>query len=389
MPVLLIQFGGFMKLLHAIFILFVLLLCANANADTNSKTIMRYMGIYYLNLSAADIGRGIGGTSYYGDNSPGSFVNNPAKLSLLKGSYGSYLFSSDLDPKLKSYNLTTGFKNIGIMYSKSKNTTRFAVTTEDEFEWTGNTAECSFENKQVSLGVNFIGILDDFKITSPLSRHFVLASGFSYRNCTESIGEYDCDFNALDYSIQTMARDLLISGTDNIKLDLAFSYSAQNYNKTKASYKIDNDSDGFIDEDPYDLIDNDEDGHIDEDRKEAAFPMFYEQIRSYSACLKKALPDNYSPLPWHVSTNQFSFMLTHDIRNRVKSLGLEIGLYDFFYLRYGQIDLKHNSFLKNDRTWGIGINDNIYNKINIFYNTAYFDYNGSFCVHEFGVGYKF
>ena len=76
--------------------------------------------------------------------------------------------------------------------------------------------------------------------------------------------------------------------------ELLFSSKGSNYDGKERLY-LDNDADGYFDEDPFDLIDNDGDGWIDEDRPElyfnvsGSYKLYYLEI----PILLKASPFNF------------------------------------------------------------------------------------------------
>lgn len=125
------------------------------------------------------------------------------------------------------------------------------VTTEDEFDWTGE----YFTSYDLAAGVTYANAFTD-----------KFNFGVSAKYITEKIEEY---------SVSTMSVDLgstYNTGWNNLTIGM----SLRNFGPD-IKYEVDWDEDGSLDEDPYDLFDNDGDGLIDEDREEMAFkiPMNY------------------------------------------------------------------------------------------------------------------
>ena len=121
------------------------------------------------------------------------------------------------------------------------------VTTDDEFGPNGEQFTCS----DFMAGISYAAKLTD-----------KFSFGITGKYLRENLDEYDINGWSIDLGslYNTGWRDLTIG------------MSLRNFGP-EMKYTLDNDNDGLIDEDPFDLIDNDGDGLIDEDREELSFPL--------------------------------------------------------------------------------------------------------------------
>ncbi|HEX38146.1 MAG TPA: PorV/PorQ family protein [Candidatus Cloacimonetes bacterium] len=121
------------------------------------------------------------------------------------------------------------------------------VTTDDEFGPNGEQFTCS-------------DMMASLSYASKLTDKFSV--GLSFKYLRENLDEYDVNGWSIDLGslYNTGWRDLTIG------------MSLRDFGP-EMKYTLDNDLDGLIDEDPFDLLDNDGDGLIDEDREELSFPL--------------------------------------------------------------------------------------------------------------------
>ncbi|MEA1971915.1 MAG: PorV/PorQ family protein [Candidatus Cloacimonadota bacterium] len=130
--------------------------------------------------------------------------------------------------------------------------------------------------------------------------------------------------NLYEYSDNGFSVDLG-SKYNTLWKNLTIGMSLRNFG-SDFKFEVDNDNDGSVDEDPFDLLDNDNDGLIDEDREELAFgiPM------SFSLGLSADIIDNEN------SKLIGSFQIDNFVdRKEVYSLGFEYNISNF-YLRTGK-----------------------------------------------------
>jgi len=121
------------------------------------------------------------------------------------------------------------------------------VTTADEFGPNGEQFTCS----DMMAGLSYAAMLTDkFSI------------GLSFKYLRENLDEYDVNGWSVDLG------SLYNTGWKNFTIGM----SLRNFGP-EMKYTLDNDKDGLIDEDPYDLLDNDADGLVDEDREELSFAL--------------------------------------------------------------------------------------------------------------------
>ncbi|MCD4827807.1 MAG: PorV/PorQ family protein [Candidatus Cloacimonetes bacterium] len=119
------------------------------------------------------------------------------------------------------------------------------VRTADHYEGTGELFTCS----DICIGLTYSQAFTD-----------KFSFGITGKYLRENLSEYDVNGFAFDVG------SLYNTGWNNLTIGMAL----RNFGPD-LKYEIDNDGDGQIDEDPFDLLDNDGDGLIDEDREE--FPL--------------------------------------------------------------------------------------------------------------------
>jgi len=121
------------------------------------------------------------------------------------------------------------------------------VTTDDGFKPNGEQFTCS----DMMAGLSYATMLTD-----------KFSLGLSFKYLRQNLDEYDVNGWGIDLGT------LYNTGWK----DLTIGMSLRNFGP-ELKYTLDNDGDGLIDEDPYDLLDNDGDGLIDEDREELSFVL--------------------------------------------------------------------------------------------------------------------
>lgn len=207
------------------------------------------VGLQFLKLGvdARAIGMGQAYTPYVKGAS--SSYWNPAGLAFTKGPelFLNHLrYVADINYDYVTYAMPVGFGTIafsgGFLYMDYMD-----VTDEDHFGPTGEEFTCS----DLVAGLSYATSLTD-----------KFAIGVTGKYIREDLDKYDLNTWAVDIGTQynTGWRDLTIG------------MALRNFGKD-VKYEVDNDGDGKIDEDPYDLLDNDGDGLIDEDREELEFPI--------------------------------------------------------------------------------------------------------------------
>lgn len=145
---------------------------------------------------------------------------------------------------------TTGVTTFAL-YGSVLHMDKMEVTDEDTFEHTGE----YFTNSSVALGGN---------VAQQFTDKFSAGIGLKYLR--ENLYEYDVNTYAFDLG------SMYNTGWQNVKIGMAL----KNFGPD-IRYRVDNDGDGLIDEDPFDLLDNDGDGLIDEDgpELEVKIPMHF------------------------------------------------------------------------------------------------------------------
>ena len=125
------------------------------------------------------------------------------------------------------------------------------VTDEDTFDHTGE----YFTNSSIALGASF-----GQQFTNKFS------AGLGVKYLRENLYEFSASSYALDLG------SMYNTGWKNVKIGMAL----KNFGPD-IKFRVDNDGDGSIDEDPFDLFDNDGDGIIDEDgpELESKIPMHF------------------------------------------------------------------------------------------------------------------
>ncbi len=122
------------------------------------------------------------------------------------------------------------------------------VYTEDSFE--EPTGE-QFTNSDLAIGLTYANEYTD-----------KFSFGFTTKYLREDLDEYSVNGVSVDIG------SLYNTGWRNLTIGMSLRNFGQDL-----KYELDNDNDGDLDEDPFDLLDNDGDGLIDEDREEVPFKL--------------------------------------------------------------------------------------------------------------------
>ncbi len=224
-------------------------LCLSAKPFGKVGTV----GMQFLKLGvdARAIGMGEAYTAVSDDIS--SVYWNPAGLA---PSFQNQVFFShtnwpaDIMHEFVAATYTTGVSTFAL-YGSVLHMDKMEVTEEDPFGHTGE----YFTNSSVALGVNYAQQFTD-----------KFSAGVGIKYLRENLYEYDVNTYAFDLG------SMYNTGWQNVKIGMAL----KNFGPD-IRYRVDNDGDGLIDEDPFDLFDNDGDGLIDEDgpELEVKIPMHF------------------------------------------------------------------------------------------------------------------
>lgn len=137
----------------------------------------------------------------------------------------------------------------------------------------------SFAFKGALLHMNWMDVWEEDNLLEPTGEKFTnsdLALGLTYSNAFTDKFSFGFSANYLresldEYSVNGFSADLgslYNTGWKNVTIGMAMRNFGPNL-----KYELDNDGDGELDEDPFDLLDNDGDGLIDEDKEEVGFKI--------------------------------------------------------------------------------------------------------------------
>lgn len=228
-------------------ILILSLLHVSVFAAVFAKTGTASLQFLKLGVDARAIGMGEAYTAVTDDIS--SVYWNPAGLAL---KYETQVFFSHTNWVAETYHeyfAVSKETNYGFLALSASifHTPDMDVTSEDVFGPTGET----FSYSDMAYGLTYANAFTD-------RFSFGITGKFLHENIAEeSISSFSFDIGTL---YNTRYR--------NIKIGMAL----RNYGPG-VRYKVDNDNDGSVDEDPFDLFDNDGDGLIDEDGPETEFQI--------------------------------------------------------------------------------------------------------------------
>ena len=354
------------------------------SAENSSREIFAESSIhnFLTNYSARNVAMGfISGTSnVWGEEVADQ--GNPALLGYLKGFSYRFSFSTNKYIRISDSSLSFGFKGLGFSLPTPSDNWKFgfvqhstALSYEEEpFGPTGEEFEYFDLSQKFSFGLNLYETLTSFKVLTPKDRNMEFSFGVTMHRHSmkyeiSNIYIHDLDFWTRDYCFNFMV-DVNKIINKNSPIDIAFStgYYTINPMKKKVRFNIDNDGDGQLNEDPFDLIDNDNDGLIDEDGEELKFTTNNDNRLGLS--LHFSLPiDSYDNL----TENKFLCRFSKSILNTTlttnygidfQSTGFEITLFDIISYRMGFYDENTGSSAYDDsyRTSGLGLQlkDNIF-----------------------------
>ena len=304
-------------------------------------------GLQFLKLGID--ARGIGMGEAYTPYAKGASASywNPAGLAYTNGSE---LFLNHL-----SYVADINFEYATYAFNTSVGTFAFTgsilhmdwmeVTDEENMGGTGEYYTCS----DIMAGVSYASRLTD-----------KFSFGITGKYLRENLDEYYVNGWSVD----------LGSLYDTGWRDLTIGMSLRNFGPN-LKYTLDNDNDGAIDEDPFDLLDNDGDGLIDEDREELDFPipmnfslgiamnLYKEKLQSVDAVFQlDNCVDRLETYNLGVEYCVGTFFLRSGYQFNLDCQGLSFGLgwkiptsvaildLDFSYSRFGDLEEKlDGSFL--------------------------------------------
>ena len=228
-------------------LLIILILPSYLGADIFAKVGTSGLQFLKLGVDARGIGMGEAYTSYVKGAS--SSYWNPAGLAFTN--------STELFINHTRYVADINFEYITLAFPSSFGVIALnssilymdwmKVTDEDCFGFTGEEFTCS----DMMLGLSYSTSLTD-----------KFSFGITGKYLIENLDEYDVNGWSIDLGT------LYNTGWK----DLTIGMSMRNFGPD-LKYEVDNDKDGFLDEDPFDLLDNDGDGLVDEDREELSFPI--------------------------------------------------------------------------------------------------------------------
>jgi len=277
----------------------VLMIPILSNAEIFPKTGTAGLQFLKLGIDARAIGMGEAYTAVSDDIS--SLYWNPGGLAVNSSETGknTQVFFSHTNWVADIYHEYIGVSNnfyfgtlgLGISYLHMG---EMDVTEEDPFGPTGE----KFTSYDLAAGLTYSQMYTDkfsFGVTAKYLREEI--DGFAVNGFSADIGS------------------LYNTGWRNLKIGMAMRNFGPNL-----KYELDNDEDGSMDEDPFDLLDNDGDGEIDEDREELEFKIPLAFSLGISADLYK---NNDSSILG-------SFQVDNCVdREETYNLGVEYKLYNF------------------------------------------------------------
>ena len=273
------------------FSLLIIILCVVISAlpaDESSREIFTKIQMYpfLLNYSASNIALGYSsGVSNIWTSPISNNSSNPALLGHQKGVSCRYsngdLKWVDVSESVLSY----GWKGIGLSLPMPSYQGKFgfvqhtdlAVISEEFFGPTLEEVDYYNSSQKFSVGFNVYEVLTNFNFISPQKRISEFSVGFTLKR-QEMVYDYsestdwELDFWTQDYGfLYQVDMSNLLQTNSLLHTKLAMGMHLINPTKRKVGFRIDNDGDGLINEDPFDLLDNDGDGLVDEDRPEGKF----------------------------------------------------------------------------------------------------------------------
>jgi hypothetical protein len=237
------------KIIFALCIL-IILTPSLSRADIFAKVGTAGLQFLKLGVDARGIGMGEAYTPYVKGASASYW--NPAGLADTKGGelFLNHLrYVADINYDYATYAFPTSF---GVFALSGSVLYMDWMDVTDENGPTGEQFTCS----DMMAGISYAASLTD-----------KFAAGITGKYLRQNLDEYDVNGWSVDLgTIYKTGLSLLM-----LK-DITIGMSLRNFGPN-LKYDVDNDKDGLLDEDPFDLLDNDGDGKIDEDREELAFPI--------------------------------------------------------------------------------------------------------------------
>ncbi|MDZ4181836.1 MAG: PorV/PorQ family protein [Candidatus Cloacimonadaceae bacterium] len=239
------------KYIITIIALSLLLLPAVISAKPFGKTGTAGLQFLKLGVDARAIGMGEAYTAVTDDVS--SVFWNPAGLAPSTGNQAFFSHTNwpaNIMHEFAAATYTTGVSTFAI-YGSVLHMDKIDITDEDTFGPTGE----QFTNSSMAFGVNY---------AKQFTNKFSAGGGVKYLR--ENLYEFSVNSYAFDLG------SMYNTGWKNVKIGMAL----RNFGPD-IRYRVDDDEDGSIDEDPFDLFDNDGDGLIDEDGPEieSKIPMSF------------------------------------------------------------------------------------------------------------------
>lgn len=235
------------------------------------------------------------------------------------------------------------------------------------------------------MGVELLKFINKRSSNSPYNPKISLGAKF-YETYLDFYG-FDTSEKAVDMGFLLSARPLnnKLNPQLGIDLDISIGYSIINLQENELQFRIDDDGDGLVNEDPIDQLDNDEDGLIDEDTEE--IPIYMEAGKRLGVAAKLSLPlariiskENQKSLRF--SENIASVMIIIDkykstYRNQTnQSTGMEISLLDIISYRCSL----------NNSSYGFGFNMDLTKHWSLQANMASTNDNDA---NSYDVGYRY
>jgi long-subunit fatty acid transport protein len=229
-------------------LLIIILIPGLLSAKIFAKTGTAGLQFLKIGIDARAIGMGEAYTAVTDDIS--SVYWNPAGLALK--SQNQVLFShtewvADIRYEYVAASRVTDYGTFALSASILYMDWMDVYEEDNLLEPTGETFTCS----DLSAGLSYANSFTD-----------KFSFGFTLKYLRQNLDEYSVNGFAIDLG------SLYNTGWENLTIGM----SLRNFGPD-LKYDLDNDGDGKLDEDPFDLLDNDGDGLIDEDKEEVAFKI--------------------------------------------------------------------------------------------------------------------
>lgn len=254
--------------------------------------------IYSANNSALELSMGGNiGIANIWNSSPLGIASNPAKLSYHEGISTGLFYSYDKKNRIKQLAMYTTFTwhGIGLLIPMPTQKKKMGEVNieypnfyEDHFGLVDDLEDFVSSQTDFALGIEVLQFFNKESLNSPFKPKLSFGAKY-YKNWVDLWG-YEASRNAVDLGFILSAQPINIESNNKlgINLDVGFAFTKINLSEQKLQFRIDNDNDGFVNEDPFDYLDNDGDGLIDEDKAES--PMYTESGEKLGIAAKLALP---------------------------------------------------------------------------------------------------